>query len=78
MSAIKEIDVEIWKRNLRGAPLDDDNAYTRWFNNYFAFWLVCQTRACKRGKRCALVGRRQKAREIAVAIGVAQRREADV
>ena len=53
MSAIKEIDVEIWKRNLRGAPLDDDNAYTRWFNNYFAFWLVCQTRACKRGKRCA-------------------------
>ncbi len=32
----------------------------------------------KRGKRCALVGRRQKAREIAVTIGVAQRREADV
>jgi hypothetical protein len=48
-----EIDVEAWKRNLRAAPLDDDDACTRWFNNYFAFWHVCETGACKRGKRCA-------------------------
>ncbi|MEJ0074331.1 MAG: hypothetical protein WDO17_02595 [Alphaproteobacteria bacterium] len=53
MSATKEIDVEAWKRNLRAAPLDDDDACTRWFNNYFAFWHVCERRACKRTKRCA-------------------------
>lgn len=47
------IDVEAWKRNLRDAPPVDDAACTRWFNNYFAFWLVCQTKACKRTKRCA-------------------------
>ena len=52
MSAAKEIDVEAWKRNLRAAPMDDD-ASMRWFNNYFAFWFVCETGACKRGKRCA-------------------------
>ena len=55
MSAPKKIDVEAWKRNLRvaaDAPVDDD-ACTRWFNNYFAFWHVCETGACKRGKRCA-------------------------
>ena len=39
MSAAKEIDVEAWKRNLRAAPLDDDAACTRWFNNCFAVWL---------------------------------------
>ena len=53
MSAAKEIDVEAWKRNLRAAPLDDDDACTRWFNNYFAFWHVCETGACRRNKRCA-------------------------
>jgi hypothetical protein len=53
MSATKEIDIEIWKRNLRDTQLTDDAACTRWFNNYFAFWLVCETKACKRTKRCA-------------------------
>jgi hypothetical protein len=47
------IDPDIWKRNLRDTTLTDDDACTRWFNNYFAFWLVCETRACKRTKRCA-------------------------
>jgi len=53
MSAGKGIDVEAWKRNLRDADVNDDNACTRWFNNYFAFWHVCETKACKRTKRCA-------------------------
>src|SRR5262245_7369278 len=47
------IDPEIWKRNLRNAPLTDDDACTRWFNNYFAFWVICETKACQRAKRCA-------------------------
>ena len=49
------IDRETWKRNLRrvgDAPMDDD-ACTRWLNNYFAFWAICETKACKRTKRCA-------------------------
>ena len=53
MSATKEIDVESWKRNLRDVDPTDDEACTRWFNNYFAFWFVCETKACKRTKRCA-------------------------
>lgn len=55
MSATKEFDVEIWKRNLRappGAPRPDDDACTRWFNNFFVFWLVCETKTCKRTSRC--------------------------
>ena len=47
------IDPDIWKRNLRDADLTDDDACTRWFNNYFAFWVICETKACKRTKRCA-------------------------
>jgi hypothetical protein len=50
------IDPEAWARNLRrtdrDAPMDDD-ALKRWLNDYFAFWVICQTKACKRGKRCA-------------------------
>jgi hypothetical protein len=53
MSATKEFDVEIWKRNLRETPAIDDKSCTRWFNNYFAFWLACGTKACKRARRCA-------------------------
>ena len=51
MSDTKEI--EIWKRNLRECAPVDDAACTRWFNNYFAFWLVCETKARKRTTRCA-------------------------
>jgi hypothetical protein len=47
------IDVESWKRNLRDADPTDDDACTRWFNNYFAFWVICETKICKRAKRCA-------------------------
>jgi len=49
------IDPEAWARNLRvarDAPLEKD-ADTRWLNNYFAFWVICQSRACERAKRCA-------------------------
>src|SRR3954452_20437735 len=31
----------------------DEDAFRRWRNNYFAFWAVCETRACRRAKRCA-------------------------
>jgi hypothetical protein len=49
------IDLEAWRRNLRAAPdpTQDKDADTRWLNNYFAFWAVCEAGACKRGKRCA-------------------------
>jgi|SRR5690242_15445526 hypothetical protein len=47
------IDVEIWRRNLRETAVDDDESCMRWFNNYFAFWVVCETKACKRANRCA-------------------------
>src|SRR3954447_13507928 len=50
------INKEAWARNLRrvdrDAPMDED-AFRRWRNNYFAFWVVCDTRACRRAKRCA-------------------------
>jgi len=49
------IDKKAWARNLRVAPdaTPDDDALKRWLNNYFAFWVICPTRACKRTKRCA-------------------------
>lgn len=49
------IDPEAWARNLRVAPdaTPDDDAGTRWLNNYFAVWVICETAACKRAKRCA-------------------------
>src|SRR5436305_8295310 len=50
------IDKEAWARNLRRVDRDapmDEGAFSRWRNNYFAFWVVCETRACRRAKRCA-------------------------